>query len=248
MAEERIIGKKLLHYSSLPSTMEVAAGEARRGGEEGTVVWADEQLSGRGRKGRGWVSPRGGLFLSIVLRPTLPQLPSLLMLASVALVRVLGRLFGLTARLKWPNDVLIKGKKVSGVLVETSFRGEVLEYAIIGIGLNVNMDPERYPEISATATSLSRELGREVDLGQALEAFLEELDGLYGGLRLGRGVFEEWKGYLETLGQRVKVIGVGVEEEGVAQDVAPDGRLLLLRKDGQRVEVPAGEVSMFLWS
>jgi len=244
MTEERIIGRRLFHYSGLPSTMGVAAREAQRGGEEGMVVWADEQLSGRGRRGRGWVSPRGGLFLSIVLRPTLPQLPSLLMLASVALVRVLERLFALPARLKWPNDVLIRGKKVAGILVETSFRGEVLEYAVVGVGLNVNLDPERYPEISATATSLSRELGRGVGLGQTLEALLEELDGLYRGLRSGRGVFEEWRGYLETLGQRVKVTGAGVEEEGIAQDVAPDGRLLLLRKDGHRVEVPAGEVSL----
>jgi len=227
--------------------MEAAAGEARRGGEEGTVVWADEQLSGRGRRGRGWISPTGGLFLSIVLRPTLPQLPSLLMLASVALVRVLERLFGLPARLKWPNDVLIRGKKVSGILVEASFRGEALEYAVVGIGLNVNLDPERYPEISDTATSLSREIGREVDPGECLDALLEELDGLYRGLGSGRGVFEEWRGYLETLGRRVKVVGVGVEEGGIAQDVAPDGRLLLLRKDGQRVEVPAGEVSLLPW-
>src|SRR3990172_7974605 len=148
MAEERIIGRRRLHYSSLPSTMEAAAREARRGGEEGMVVWADEQLSGRGRRGRGWISPRGGLFLSIVLRPTLPQLPSLLMLASVALVRVLERLFGLPARLKWPNDFLTRGKRDAGTLVEPCFRGGLLESAAVGVGLNVNLGPERCPEIS----------------------------------------------------------------------------------------------------
>jgi len=244
MAGARIIGGKLLHYSSLPSTMEAAAREARRGVAEGTVVWADEQLTGRGRKGRDWISPRGGLFLSVVLRPTTPQLPSLLMLASVAMVRVLGRLFRLHARLKWPNDVLIRGKKVSGVLVESSFRGEVLEYAVIGMGLNANFDPGAYPEVSATATSLSRELGREVDLMEVLDALLWELDGLYRQLRAGGSVFDEWRGFLETLGQRVRVIGPGLEEEGLAQDVMADGRLLLLRKDGHRIEIPAGEVSL----
>ena len=238
--QSRRIGRQVLRFPVLDSTMDTARGLARGGAAEGTVVWAEEQRAGRGRRGRAWLSPRGGLTLSIILRPPASRLPSLTMIASVAVVRVLRRLAGLEARVKWPNDVLLAGKKVAGILVETSFTGEKLDYAILGIGLNVNLDPRAFPEIAATATSLSQQLGRELEVQAVLDALLEELDRLYSGGQ----VFEEWRSLLDTLGKRVTVTGEGKDEEGVAWGVTPEGSLLLRRDSGEVVEIVAGEVSL----
>ena len=139
------IGQKVIAYPSLTSTNDIAKREAKKGAREGTVVVAEEQTAGRGRLKRAWLSPKGSIALSIILHPTPAQLPSLIMLASLAVAHCIEKVSGLKAQIKWPNDVLINGKKVCGILIESDVRGSAVDYAVIGIGLNVNLQARRFP-------------------------------------------------------------------------------------------------------
>lgn len=240
----RLIGREVLYYPRLPSTMDEARRLAQEGAKEGTVVVAGEQTAGRGRYGRRWCSPQGALALSVVLRPTLPLLPGIGMAAPLAVVYALKRGWGVAAGLKWPNDVLLKGKKLAGILVESGVRGGEVDFAILGIGLNVNLDPQAFPEIAQTATSLSMEIGREISPWDALPLLLEELDRLYLALKAGEPVFQWWREKLETLGQAVRVSGPQGVLEGIAEDVAPDGSLMLRLPDGRLLPLYSGEVTL----
>jgi BirA family biotin operon repressor/biotin-[acetyl-CoA-carboxylase] ligase len=164
------------------------------------------------------------------------------MVVPLAVVRAVRRATGLETGIKWPNDVLLKGKKVCGVLVESGLRGGLVDYTIAGLGLNVDFDPATYPEIAAIATSLSAGLGRPLSVGEVLGLLLEELDRLYLSLRAGEPVHREWQAHLETIGQRVTVRGEGWQEEGVAEAVDSDGSLLLRRDDGTLRRLFSGEV------
>ncbi len=236
------MGHPLLYFPRVPSTMDVARREVGRGAAEGTVVLAGEQTSGRGRQGRSWLSPQGSIALSVVFRPSLSHLHAIVMIVPLAVVRAVRRATGLETGIKWPNDVILRGKKVCGVLVESGLRGGQVDYAIAGLGLNVDFDPTAYSEIAAIATSLSAGLGRSLPLGEVLGPLLEELDGLYLSLRAGEPVYREWQAHLETIGQRVMVRGEGWQEEGTAEGVDPDGSLLLRREDGTLHRLFSGEV------
>lgn len=238
----RLVGRRLLYYPCLPSTMDAVRQAARHGAAEGTVVVAGEQTAGRGRHGRSWLTPQGSLALSVLLYPSLSWLPGLGMLAPLAVVHIIRRVAGLVAGIKWPNDVLLRGKKVAGILVESGLRGGEVEYAVVGIGLNVDFDPAAHPDIAAIATSLSAELNQPLSPWEVLPSLLEELDRLYLALQAGEAVYPEWKQHLETLGQRVKVSGPGWSEEGVAEEVTADGSLLLRRPDGSTARLFSGEV------
>lgn len=241
----RLLGQRALCYRSLPSTMEIARQVAREGAPEGTLVLTEGQTAGKGRQGRGWVSPPGNIALTIVLRPTLAELPSLNMVASLAVLRAVARTTGLKPSIKWPNDILLGGRKLCGILVDSEVMGEEVSFSLLGIGLNVNLDPAHYPEISHIATSLSQELGGEVPRLPVLQALLQEAEGLYLRLLRGESLLEEWRRHLGTLGQRVAILQRGVVlHEGTAQDVAKDGSLLLRLPDGGLLPVVAGEVSL----
>ncbi|HIE17967.1 MAG TPA: biotin--[acetyl-CoA-carboxylase] ligase, partial [Dehalococcoidia bacterium] len=151
----RFIGQQLHYYPTVTSTMDIARILAREGAVEGTVVIAGTQTAGRGRLGRSWLSPEGSVALSVILKPSPDNLPQLIMIASVAVVKVIKTVTGLDAQIKWPNDVLVKGKKVCGILIENEVKGYEVDFAIIGIGINVSFDPTGFPEISDIATSLS---------------------------------------------------------------------------------------------
>jgi BirA family biotin operon repressor/biotin-[acetyl-CoA-carboxylase] ligase len=222
--------------------MDVARREVGRGAAEGTVVVAGEQTAGRGRQGRSWLSPQGSIALSVIFRPSLSHLIGIVMVAPLAVVRAVRRATGLETGIKWPNDVLLGGKKVCGVLVESGLKGGQVDYAIAGLGLNVDFDPAAWPDIAAIATSLSAGLGRSLPLGEVLGPLLEELDRLYLSLRAGEPVYREWQAHLETIGQQVTVRGQGWQEEGVAEGVDPDGSLLLRREDGTLRRLFSGEV------
>src|SRR3972149_8336054 len=181
----RFIGQRVLYYPSLTSTMEVARGAVGRGAEEGTVIIADEQTAGRGRLKRTWLAPRGNIALSVILHPALSNLPSLIMLASLGVVHSIETVTGLKAQIKWPNDVLINGKKVCGILIENEFLGSRLTAAIIGIGIDVNLQTADFPEIRSIATSLSDELGREVSRLKLIRSLLVEIERLYLPLSAG---------------------------------------------------------------
>ncbi len=243
------MGRPLLYHASLPSTMEEARVEAVKGVGEGAVVLAGEQTAARGRLGRTWLSPRGSLSLSIVLRPDLDHLPGLVMVASMAVVNAVEAVTGLSPRIKWPNDVVIGSRKVCGILIESFLRGGAVDYAILGLGINANLDPtalplKARPSFSLDPTSLSAELGREVARGGILRGLLEEVERLYLSLLAGEPLHIQWRERLETLGRDVTVVAGDVEEKGTAEDVTADGSLLLRRADGTLARIVAGEVSL----
>lgn len=238
------IGKKVIAYPSLSSTNDIAKREARKGVREGTVVLAEEQTAGRGRLKRAWLSPKGSIALSIILHPTPAQLPYLIMVASLAVARCIEKVGGLETQIKWPNDVLINGKKVCGILIESDVRGSAVDYAVIGIGINVNLKPTDFPEIAATATSLAQELGREISRREMIRCLLVEAEKLYLALPEGDSVFREWRDRLVTLGKEVELISGKTSYQGVAESVASDGSLLLRQPDGNLMKIVAGDVSL----
>ena len=165
-------------------------------------------------------------------------------MASLATSRCIEKATGLTTAIKWPNDVLINGKKVSGILIESALRGQAVDWAVVGIGINVNFDPKSFPEIADIATSLSAELGRKVSQLQVLLNLLDEIEQLYMTLREGRSIHEEWRNRLETLGKQVEVTFGDHVEAGCAESVDDDGSLLLRRSDGTLISIIAGDVSL----
>ncbi|MFC2058878.1 biotin--[acetyl-CoA-carboxylase] ligase [Chloroflexota bacterium] len=238
------IGRHILYHHTVPSTMEMAKEAAGRGAHEGTIVLAEEQTAGRGRLGRSWLSPQGGISLSIILRPNIKQLPQLIMVASLATSRSIEKTCGLKADIKWPNDILIRGRKVCGILVESAIRGQTVDWAIIGIGLNVNLNPADFPDIAAIATSLSTELGRNVSRPDIITSLLSEIELLYLASHQGEPIHKEWRSRLETLGKKVRIDYRGLIEEGQAEDVDDDGSLLLRRSDNSLAVITAGEVTI----
>ena len=240
-----LIGQSILYYPSLPSTMDVAKKLVEEGIAEGTVIVAGEQTGGRGRMGRKWFSPPGtSLSLSIILHPALSLLPKLNMVASLSVSQSVERITALEPTIKWPNDVLINGKKLSGILIETIFEGNELKAAIAGIGINIKLDPSAFPEISAISTSLSNESEREVSRREMMYSLLEEFDQLYLDLNRGEPIYERWLVRLETLGKLVQVKWGDTVDEGYVEAVNADGSLVLKRSDGSVITMVAGEVTL----
>ena len=242
--ETRFVGQRVIYYPSLTSTMEVAKQEAQYGAVEGTVIAADEQTVGRGRIKRVWLSPKGSIALSIILYPSIAYLPSLIMLSSLGVVRSIEAVTGLKSQLKWPNDVIINEKKVCGILIESKVRGAVVDYAIIGIGINVNLRLTDFPEIQTMATSLSDEMGRDVSRLSIIRRLLVEIESLYLALPVGGSIYEEWRDNLATLGRRVQVKSGETTYVGIAESVARDGSLLLRHSDGSLSKIVAGDVTL----
>ena len=239
----RIVGKRLLFFQEVGSTMDEARLRAERGTEEGTVIVAETQTSSRGRQGRNWVSRSGNLYLSVVLYPTLQTLPFLNSLCGVAVVRAISNISGLKPRIKWPNDILLDNKKVAGVLVETAIAGEQVHNSIVGIGINVALDADEIDEIAGGATSLNHASAGDIPRDELLREILEQLDSLYIQLNHGDTPIEEWEELLDTLGQRVRITWRGDEFVGVADGIDSQGSLLLRQDDGVVLTLAAGDAA-----
>lgn len=242
--ETRLIGKTVVYYSSVTSTNDVARDQAKKGAEEGTVIIADEQIAGKGRLKRNWMTPAGNIALSVILYPDISMLPSLIMITSLAVVRGIEAATGLKPGIKWPNDVLVDGKKVCGILIENDLQGNRVNHTIIGIGININIKQEDIPGIHYPVTSLSAESGRAVSRAGVIRCLLVEMEKLYLTLSEGGTVFEEWRDNLVTLGKKVRVTWGETVYEGVAESVAADGSLVLRTKDDKLIPVVAGDVSL----
>jgi len=237
-----IVGRNILYYRTLPSTMDFAKRLAKEGIGEGVVVLCDEQTEGRGRQGRKWfAASSSSILMSVVFRPTLEQLPQLNMLASLAIVLTIEKVARIKSTIKWPNDVLIDGKKIAGILMENAFEGAALQAAIVGVGLNISLDVSAYPEISSIATSLSAKDGRDFNRDDILRTLLQEMDTLYQAVRRNDDVYHQWLPHVETLGKTVRIKSGKSVEEGLAQSIGPDGSLTLRRADGSLVTIATGE-------
>jgi BirA family biotin operon repressor/biotin-[acetyl-CoA-carboxylase] ligase len=241
-------GWAVLHFPTVGSTNDLARAQASAGMAEGLLVLAEEQTAGRGRYARRWEAPCGSSVLaSLLLRPTfLPPERAFLLtaLAALAIAEAVTRQTGLAVELKWPNDVLVAGRKVCGVLVELEGTAARLEWAVLGWGLNVNVDFSADPELGARATSLAAAAGRPFPRLPLLLACLARLETHYETLRAGRGeeVWDGWRARLGMLGREVSVSAPEGTFGGRALDVALDGALLVQRDDGRVERVLAGDV------
>ncbi len=244
-----VMGCRIAYLASTRSTMDDARRAAEDGAPDGTLIVADEQSAGRGRFQRTWVSPPGvNLYLSLLLRPSPEAASQLSMMAPLALARALRRVAagrGGAITIKWPNDVRMGGRKIGGILIESSLAQVGADgFSIVGMGVNVNFDPADHPEIRDTATGLLGELGRRVPRLELLSALMAEMEELYLALGQGISVREEWASMLDTLGQRVRVTWGDVVYLGTTEGVDDEGGLLLRLADGSIVSLSAGEVTL----
>lgn len=242
-------GRDTRRFDRISSTQDIARELAAQGAGEGTVVVAREQTGGRGRLGRQWVSPRGGLYLSIVLRPLYgpSDAPKITIAAAVGVAGAIEEIARLTALIKWPNDILVGARKVAGILTEASAQGERLESVILGIGVNANVDTESFPPgLLMPATSLRQELGRSVDLGQLEAAVLRHVEGAYGSLGGARfaQILNAWRERSAIIGQAVAVATPSEKLTGRAIDVDECGALILELESGERRVIQAGDVTV----
>ncbi|OUM96755.1 MAG: biotin--[acetyl-CoA-carboxylase] ligase [Thermobacillus sp. ZCTH02-B1] len=240
-------GRTLHLFDEVGSTQDIAKRLAEEGAPEGTLVIAELQTSGRGRMGRSWLSPKGkGLWMSLVLRPDVPVLctPQLTLLVAAALCRSLRRQTGLDIGIKWPNDLLVGGRKISGILLESSAEEERLRHVIAGVGVSVNLEPDDYPpELKDKAVSLRMAAGRSFDRTETAALFLESLEELYGIYRRdGFGPIRLlWEAYSVTLGRPAVLKTPDGMVEGVALGLTAHGALRVRTADGSEREIFSAE-------
>ena len=239
---------KILRFDSLPSTNDLAKEMAREGAEEGTVVTALEQTAGRGRMDRTWSSPRGeGLYVSLILRPAVePRRISVITLAAaVAVAETIALDFGAASDIKWPNDVLVGGRKICGILVESAIEAERLDYVVLGIG--VNLAQQEFPgELSASATSLLIETGRIVSCDEFLMPLLGRIDNwCRAAVSAPELVLSRWEELSSSARAcRVRIITGEGEIEAVTRGLASNGALVIETTTGERREILSGEVTL----
>ncbi|HZK56832.1 MAG TPA: biotin--[acetyl-CoA-carboxylase] ligase [Clostridia bacterium] len=245
---DNTIGKQVVYFESVDSTNSYAKKEIARL-KDGTVVLAEEQTLGRGRRGKEWVSPKGtGIWVSLILKPDIPPREGIKMtqIAVAAVCESIRESTGLNALIKWPNDIIVNGKKVCGILTEMAGELNEISYIIIGIGINVNMDS--FPnEIKENATSLFIESGKKTDRRDLLVDTLRNFETLYNDyiedLDLNR-VLSMVKNYSAILGKNIRVIQGKTEKRGMAIDINNEGLLLIELEDGSSETVMSGEVSI----
>jgi BirA family transcriptional regulator, biotin operon repressor / biotin---[acetyl-CoA-carboxylase] ligase len=230
-------------HGALASTQERARELARAGAPHGTLVVAGVQTGGRGRLGRHWGSPEGGLWMSLVLRPGFEAglASRITQTAAVGVARALWEI-GVEAHIKWPNDLLANGKKICGILAESGVeKGGRLDYAILGAGMNANLDPADLGVPDREVTTIRSELGRDVDPLALLRALLSNLAAELDRIGDFGSVLEEWRSLNCTLGEKVRVRRFGETIEGLAVDLTREGALLLATPRGT-VQVFEGEI------
>jgi BirA family biotin operon repressor/biotin-[acetyl-CoA-carboxylase] ligase len=230
---------RIHYFREIGSTMDAARELAKEGAAEGTIVIAETQTRGRGRLGREWLSPQGGIYLTLILRPRISPAyaPRINLMVSIAVASTIRELFGLRAELKWPNDVQIGGKKVCGILAEMSAEMDVVNFVNVGIGTNVNNSMSRFREV---ATSLKDELGREISRKRFLSALLAEMDERRAIL-MEPELLHQYRRLSCTLGRDVRMTSLGEEVTGKAIDVDAMGALVLKEKDGSLRTVVVGD-------
>ncbi len=242
-------------HEELGSTQARARELAHAGAPHGTLVVSRIQTGGRGRLGRRWGSPAGGLWMSLVLRPGISTgvAPRVTQTAAVAVAKAL-RDLGAAAEIKWPNDLLVRGRKICGILAESSAEsvpvaakkvnageGRRVDFVVLGVGLNANLDPEDLGVPGNEVATLRSEVGRDVDLLALLGSLLSHLEFELGRIKDFGAILEDWRALNCTLGERVRVRRFGALLEGRALDLGPEGALLLQTDDGV-VELYEGEV------
>jgi BirA family biotin operon repressor/biotin-[acetyl-CoA-carboxylase] ligase len=240
------IGRSIICLEEATSTNDEAKKLAAEGAPEGTVVLARIQTAGRGRLRREWFSPEGGLWMSAILKPDPDRIiQKITLLAGLSVAKMLKKFYDLNAVLKWPNDVLVRGKKVGGILAEGTFNGEVPLYVVLGIGLNANVDPDLLAKtLGPGATSMKALLHREVSIIGLARHLLRALDQDYAVFK-GNNDAKLWDQYnrlCATVGSDVRVeVSEGEVYEGHAEGISLEGGLILRTEDGHNVTILNGD-------
>ncbi len=242
------LGRPLRYLPSVASTQDVAREAALAGAPGGLAVVAGQQTAGKGRSGRSWWSPpAGGLYVSLLLRPVLASehVSWVTMCLALGAAEAIEAVCGLRPDLKWPNDLEWQGRKLAGILAESAFTGNKLDFVIAGIGLNVAVDFSSQPELARSAISLQAAAGRPVDSSALLVALLSWVETHILALEQGISPLDAWKERLVTLGRRVQARSFdGRVLSGVAVDVLQDGSLLLRLDNGAEEIVRAADVTL----
>jgi len=244
------IGKRVIHLDSVGSTNEVAWKEAEKGAAEGLVVVAEEQTSGRGRLSRTWYSPKGlGVWMSLVLRPGVrpEKAPGLTLCASVAVANALRSLYPIRVSIKWPNDVMVRDKKLCGILTEMKATGGKVGFVICGIGINANQTQDDFPPgIREKATSILIATGKTADRAKILAATLEHFEKQYSSF-CSEGIapcLQEWRSMCPLFGKRVRIKGRGEIQEGIFHDIDDNGAIVLRLDSGMHRSFVAGDIEL----
>ncbi len=242
-------GYKIYHYDRVSSTNDLAKKIARKGTEDRIVILAETQAYGKGRLGRRWLSPMGGVWLSIILRPQFSPKEALKLtfVMSSAVAKTIKAMYGLETEVKWSNDVLVEGRKVCGILTETSTREDIVDFVVVGVGINANVDLESFPSnLRNSVTSLKHELGRKIERKALTKSLLQNFESRYRRLQQGLWsvLLREWKSLAAFLGSHVEVAGFDEVLYGKAVDVVEDGALIIRLDDGTLKKIVAGDVTL----
>jgi BirA family biotin operon repressor/biotin-[acetyl-CoA-carboxylase] ligase len=250
LGKTKVVGRDIRVFEETTSTNDVIEKFARDGAKEGVVVFAESQTRGRGRLGRKWTSPtHKGLWFSVLLRPKLsPQETTQLTVASAtALRRAIRNVTGLSAEIKWPNDLLVGGKKIVGILTEMSAEVDRVRHVILGIGVDVNQDAAEFaPELRKIATSLKIEVGEEISRAELAVEILRELDFDYARICSGKftQLADEWEADCLTIGKNVSVLMGARLIRGCAESLDDDGALLIRTEHGHLEHIIGGDVTL----
>ena len=241
-----IIGHDIHYFKEVDSTNNVAKYLAEDGAEEGTIVVAEIQNRGKGRRGKTWISPPGGIWMSIILRPDIPPFstPQLTLVTGVAVAKTLKKELKLDVGIKWPNDILIGDKKVCGILTEVNASVNKVNYVVVGIGIDMNIDVPLFPpDLQTGATSLKNELDTEINGPILVQKFLLEFESLYNKFTEGKfpEILSEWRILSNTIGKQVEVRTRGKTVRGEAVGINKDGVLILELEDGSLRKMISGE-------
>jgi len=248
LGKTRVVGRDIRVFQETTSTNDVIEKLARDGVKEGAVVFAESQTRGRGRLGRRWTSPaKRGLWFSVLLRPDLrpAEATRLTAASATALARAIRRQTGVVPQIKWPNDILVRGRKVAGILTEMSAELDRVRHIILGIGLDVNLTPAELPgDLRKTATSLKIETGEHVDRPALAAAVLRELDRDYARACSAKfpELADEWEAQCATLGRNVTIHVGDRTVQGRAESLDDDGALLVRTQHGRLERISGGDV------
>ncbi|MCM8780466.1 MAG: biotin--[acetyl-CoA-carboxylase] ligase [Candidatus Omnitrophica bacterium] len=240
----KVMGKRIYYFESVSSTMDIAAQLGMQGLLEGTLVLAETQTKGRGRLGRFWLSPKyKGIYLSLILRPKMQPncIAMLTLLSAVSICEAIKDKLDLEPMIKWPNDIMIRNKKLGGILTELNAEADRINFVIIGIGLNINNDKKSLPE---SATSIKEQIHQHVNRITVLQELLRRLETNYLVFQKQGSypIIKRWRQFSLTLGKRVKIISQKMHLEGQAVDIDVDGGLLLRKDSGLIEKVLAGDI------
>ena len=252
LLQRQSFGHPLYFFKTIASTNDYARELAARDSPEGTLVISEEQTAGRGRMGNSWISPPGtGIWISLILRPPLPpsQGPLITPMTAVAVAGAIRKVTGLSAGIKWPNDIIINNRKAAGILIESSAGERSIKHLIVGIGINVNT--EVFPEeIRESATSLSICSGKKISRMEILISVIRQLERLYSIVIPGgkpRIILERYRSWSVTLGKMITADRAGGKITARALDITPNGGLLVRDQTGITEELISGEIQNLIF-